>query len=138
MQIWTFWGTQIFSSNCNVQFFHQPLFRRSQLNFSYHKKFIKWKQVKITNLILKRPEGLVLPEMLRSLWSKMSFSTLLTLWKALPLISWIRLLLKSITLSNSCSLAIPITLFTIYGTRLPLKIKTSVSLGICCKGVDFW
>ena len=49
MKICISWGTHIFSSNYNVQFFHQLLLEVSKL------KFVKWMQVKITNMILHRP-----------------------------------------------------------------------------------
>ena len=54
MKICIFWGTHIFSSNYNVQFFHQLLLEVSRLEVS-KLKFVKWMQVKITNMILHRP-----------------------------------------------------------------------------------
>ena len=56
MKICIFGGTQIFLLNYNVQFFITHfVFRRQYPEFFFSKKkFVKWKQVKITNMILQR------------------------------------------------------------------------------------
>ena len=55
MKICIFIATRIFSSNCNVPFFIRHfVFRRQPAEFLFSTKFVKWKQVKITNMILLR------------------------------------------------------------------------------------
>ena len=58
MKICIFRGTQIAIFSFRTFFLSATYFRRQHYEVFFSKKIVKWKQVKITNVILQRPQVL--------------------------------------------------------------------------------